>query len=110
MNGAVGYDEDHAAQPRRSHLPFVSRPDAGLRPASQQGNQFPAWTTCTILSRTRMVPVRAAPGLAATVNDTGLSPRCGIDVVIVIHGTFASAVHKHRSCSAPPHVSGSLCW
>ena len=57
------------------------------------------------------MPTRAAvPSLAATVNETGLSPACGIEVVTVIHATSDSAVHRHAFCVAPPQVKGSLCW
>jgi hypothetical protein len=57
-----------------------------------------------------ILPVRAAPGFDCTENDTGLSPACGIVVVICIHGTSDSAVHLHLSCVALPHVMGSLVW
>jgi hypothetical protein len=58
----------------------------------------PGCVTRTTLSRTVMVPVRAAvPSFGATVNDTGLSPLCGMDVVIVIQGTLEVAVQTHAS-------------
>jgi hypothetical protein len=63
----------------------------------------------TALSRTVMVPTRAAAAsFAATVNATGLSPALGMLLVIVIQGTSARAVQTQRSCVAPPHVVGSL--
>ena len=31
-------------------------------------------------------------------------------LVMVIHGTFDTADHSQRSCVAPPHSVGSLCW
>ncbi len=67
----------------------------------------PACVICTTLSRTVIRPVRAVVvAFAATMNDTGLSPRCGVDVVIVIHGTSDCAVHRHAFCVGPPHVFG----
>ena len=67
----------------------------------------PACVISTTLSRTVIRPVRAVVvAFAATVNDTGLSPACGIDVVIVIHGTSDCAVHRHAFCVGPPHVFG----
>jgi hypothetical protein len=44
-----------------------------------------------------IVPLRAAPLFAATVNATGLSPLRGIVVVIVIQGTSAMALQTHAS-------------
>ena len=52
----------------------------------------------------------ATTTLVATVKDAGLSPVCGMLVVTVIHATSDRAVHRHRSCVAPPQVFGSLCW
>jgi hypothetical protein len=61
------------------------------------------------LSRTLIVPTRAVTAsLAATVNDTGLSPARGIPVAIVIQGTSDTAVQMQRSCVAPPQTIGSL--
>ena len=72
---------------------------------------FPAWVISTTLSRTVIVPTRASvPAFDDTTNDTGLSPDRGMLLVIVIHGTSATADHTHRSCVAPPHSVGSLCW
>jgi hypothetical protein len=74
-------------------------------------NYWPLCVICTILSRTVILPVRAeATALGAMVKETGLSPACGIDVVIVIQGTSACAVHLQRSCVALPQVIGSLVW
>lgn len=72
---------------------------------------MPAWVITTTLSRTMIRPMRGAePELASTVNATGLSPARGMLLVTVIHGTSETAVHMQRSCVAPPHVMGSLCW
>ena len=49
-------------------------------------------------------------GIRDTTNETGLSTDRGMLLVIVIHGTSAVADHTHRSCVAPPHSVGSLCW
>jgi hypothetical protein len=58
-----------------------------------------------------MRPVRAAVvEFAAIEKDTGLSPICGIDVVMVIHGASDCAVQRQAFCVAPPHVFGSLVW
>jgi hypothetical protein len=48
----------------------------------------------TVLSRTVIRPVLiVAAVFGATTNDTGLSPTCGIDVVMLIHGTSDVALH-----------------
>jgi hypothetical protein len=61
--------------------------------------------TCTTLSATVIVPLRGAElSFAATVNRTGLSPLCGMEVVIEIQDALACAVHKHLSCNAPPQT------
>ena len=87
--------------------PARCRRAAGWPPRSEL--YWPLCVICTTLSRTVILPVRGdAPGFAATVNLTGLSPACGIEVVIVIHGTSASAVQRQAFCSGPPQVFGSL--
>ena len=70
------------------------------------------WSTGRLalrLLRDPRVPTAAKLLFGATVNDTGSSPNCGIDVVTVIQGTSDTAIHMHASCVGPPHVYGSDC-
>src|SRR5262249_46363120 len=65
---------------------------------------------CSAFSSQRRVRAAgSATVLAATVNATELSPMRGTQLVIVIHTTLDCAVHRYRSCKAPPHVLGWLC-
>jgi hypothetical protein len=65
-----------------------------LPPPGTKCNHDACCVIVTTLSRTTMVPVRGAPVLFGdTTKVTGLSPRCGIGVVMVIHGAFETAVH-----------------
>ena len=73
------------------------------------GGQRPLWVTRTTLSRTVIVPCRAdVLSFAATVNETGLSPACGMVVVMVIHGTSDCALHDRRSAVDRRRYSGSF--
>ena len=65
----------------------------------------------TVLSRTVILPTRGTElSFAATVKLTGLSPARGMALVTVIHDASETALQIHRSCVAPPHVLGWLCW
>ena len=65
----------------------------------------------TVLSLTVMAAVRGvALPLAATRNETGLSPLRGIDVNTVIHDADVWAVQMHASCSGPPQLMSVVVW
>jgi hypothetical protein len=73
--------------------------------------QRPFWVIVTTWSRTVIVPTRGLGlSLAATVNETELSPVRGIGVFTVIQDAFDCADQMQRSCNALPHVFGSLSW
>src|SRR5262249_46782277 len=64
---------------------------------------------CSAFSSQRRVRAAgSATVLAATVNATELSPMRGTQLVIVIHTTLDCAVHRYRSCKAPPRARLAL--
>jgi hypothetical protein len=63
----------------------------GLRDAEHEAS----WLTVKLVFAIRIVPARGAPLFAATVYDTDPFPAPAPPAVIVIHGTFETAVQLH---------------
>src|SRR5829696_1534114 len=86
--------------------PMVSGATTGLHPAS--------WDSVKVCPAAVIVPLRAAPALAAAVNCTVPGPVPLAPEVIAIQGTFAVAVHAHvplaLTLNEPEPPPGGTFW